>query len=60
MAAKRCAFQAATRRFENSRVNPKTGQAQVEFEAKKITPEKIVAAFNQRTPVFDWHNQLLV
>lgn len=41
-------------------MNPKTGQAQVEFEAKKITPEKIVAAFNQRTPVFDWHNQLLV
>ena len=32
---------------KTARVDAKTGQAQVEFEAKMTTPEKIVAAFNQ-------------
>jgi copper chaperone CopZ len=32
---------------KTAKVGSKTGQAQVEFDAKKTTPEKIVAAFNQ-------------
>jgi len=30
-----------------AKVDYKTGEAQVEFDSKKTTPEKIVAAFNQ-------------
>ncbi len=30
-----------------AKVDYKTGEAQVEFDAKKTTPKKIVAAFNQ-------------
>ena len=30
-----------------AKVDFETGEAQVEFDSKKITPEKIVAAFNQ-------------
>jgi Cu+-exporting ATPase len=30
-----------------AKVDYRTGEAQVEFDAKKTTPEKIVAAFNQ-------------
>jgi P-type Cu+ transporter len=30
-----------------ARVDYKTGEAQVEFDSKKTTPQKIVAAFNQ-------------
>lgn len=30
-----------------AKVDYKTGEAQVEFDAKKTTPEKIVSAFNQ-------------
>ncbi len=30
-----------------AKVDYKTGEAQVEFDSKKTTPDKIVAAFNQ-------------
>lgn len=30
-----------------AKVDYKTGEAQVEFDSKKTTPEKIVGAFNQ-------------
>ena len=32
---------------KTAKVDFETGEAQVEFDSKKITPEKIVAAFNQ-------------
>ncbi|MGH7743574.1 MAG: heavy-metal-associated domain-containing protein [Candidatus Dormibacteria bacterium] len=32
---------------KTAKVDSKTGQAQVGFDAKKTTPEKIVVAFNQ-------------
>ncbi len=35
-----------------AKVDYKTGEAQVEFDAKKATPEKIVAAFNQANSGF--------
>jgi copper chaperone CopZ len=35
-----------------AKVDYKTGEAQVEFDAKKTTPEKIVAAFNQANSGF--------
>jgi copper chaperone CopZ len=35
-----------------AKVHYKTGEAQVEFDAKKTTPEKIVAAFNQANSGF--------
>jgi len=35
-----------------AKVDYKTGEAQVEFDSKKITPEKIVAAFNQANSGF--------
>jgi len=34
-------------RITTAKVDYKIGEAQVEFDAKKTTPEKIVAAFNQ-------------
>lgn len=35
-----------------AKVDYQTGEAQVEFDAKKTTPEKIVAAFNQANAGF--------
>jgi copper chaperone CopZ len=35
-----------------AKVDYKTGEAQVEFDAKKTTPEKIVGAFNQANSGF--------
>ncbi len=35
-----------------AKVDYKTGEAQVEFDGKKTTPEKIVAAFNQANSGF--------
>jgi len=35
-----------------AKVDYKTGEAQVEFDSKKTTPEKIVAAFNQANSGF--------
>jgi copper chaperone CopZ len=35
-----------------AKVDYKTGEAQVEFDAKKTAPEKIVAAFNQANSGF--------
>ncbi len=35
-----------------AKVDYKTGEAQVEFDSKKITPDKIVAAFNQANSGF--------
>ena len=34
------------------KVDSKTGQAQVDFDSKRTTPEKIVAAFNQANSGF--------
>ena len=37
---------------KTAKVDFKTGEAQVEFDSKKTTPEKIVAAFNQANSGF--------
>ncbi len=37
---------------KTAKVDYKTGEAQVEFDSKKTTPEKIVAAFNQANSGF--------
>jgi copper chaperone CopZ len=45
---------------KTAKVEFKTGEAQVEFDSKKTTPEKIVAAFNQVSSGFRVEQSKLV
>lgn len=45
---------------KTAKVDFKTGEAQVEFDSKKTTPEKIVAAFNQVSSGFRVEQSKLV